>query len=63
LQDQTVTVAEGILAIERKLAMTLGRLAEQQPQRAEQLRALCAAARKQAQHERRWLEDHPRHVR
>ena len=37
----------------------MNQLAAQQPRRAEHLRALCAAARKQAAREQRWLEDHP----
>jgi hypothetical protein len=60
LQDQTVTVAQDILAIEEEIAVTMDQLAAQQPRRAEHLRALGAAARKQAARERRWLEDHPR---
>jgi hypothetical protein len=60
LKDQTITVAQGILAIEEQIAMTMDQLIAQQPRRAERLRALGEAARKQAARERRWLEDHPR---
>lgn len=60
LQDQSMAVAQEILATEERIALTMDQLAAQQPRRAEHLQALGGAARKQAARERRWLDEHPR---
>ena len=58
VQAQVLRVAEEVAKTEERVAATFERLAEDQPQRAEHLRALSLAAREQAARERRWVKDH-----
>ena len=56
LQARVVEVAEALARTEDSIAATMDWLASQQPERAERLRALSEAARKQAAEARQWGE-------
>ena len=57
LKARVVEVAEALAKTEDSIAATMDWLASQQPERAERLKALGEAARKQAAQARRWGED------
>ena len=57
LQARVVEVAEALARTEETIAATMDWLADQQPERAERLKALGEAARKQAAEARQWGED------
>jgi hypothetical protein len=57
LQARVVEVAEALARTEESIAATMDWLASQQPERAERLKALSEAARKQAAEARRWGDD------
>jgi len=56
LQARVVEVAEALAKTEESIAATMDWLASQQPERAERLKALGEAARKQAAEAREWGE-------
>ena len=57
LKVRVVEVAEALAKTEESIAATMDWLADQQPERAERLKALSEAARKQAAEARQWGED------
>jgi predicted nucleic acid-binding Zn-ribbon protein len=57
LKARVVEVAEALAKTEESIAATMDWLASQQPERAERLKALGEAARKQAAQARRWGGD------
>src|SRR5215471_21260546 len=57
LKARVMEVAEALARTEESIAATMDWLADQQPERAERLKALGEAARKQAAEARQWGED------